>query len=72
MAHSRLSPLHAVLEESSNKDGLASSKGESSDFPIPMVCNMVTSANPIVTTPTPEETLVLQTTPVVPQRAAIL
>jgi hypothetical protein len=41
--------------------------GESSDFPIPRECNMVTSAIPIATMPPPEETLTLQTIPAVQQ-----
>jgi hypothetical protein len=59
MAHSRSPSLHAILEESPNEDDSASSEGESSSSPIPRVCNVVTSAIPIVTTPSLEETLVL-------------
>jgi hypothetical protein len=40
-----------------------------SAFPIPWECNMVTSAISIVTTPPPEETLMLQTVLAEPQRA---
>jgi hypothetical protein len=71
MARSGLPSLHAILEESPSEDDLASNEGESSDFPIPRACNVVTSAMPIATTSSPEETPVFQTIPVVPQRTAI-
>jgi hypothetical protein len=58
--------LHAILEELPNEDDLASSEGESSNFPIPMACNIVTSVAPVATTPPPKETPSLQTIPVVP------
>jgi hypothetical protein len=47
MAHSGSPSLHAILEESPNEDDLASSEGESSSFPIPRACNVVTSATPL-------------------------
>jgi hypothetical protein len=59
MARSGSPSLHAILEESPNEDDSTSSEGESSSSPIPRVCNVVTSAIPIVTTPSLEETLVL-------------
>jgi hypothetical protein len=67
MARSGSPSLHAILEESPSGDNSASSEGESSGFPIPMACNVVTSATPITTTPLPEETPVHQTILEVPQ-----
>jgi hypothetical protein len=71
MVHSGSPSLHAILEESSNKDDLASSDGESSVFPILWECNVVSSAIPIVTTPLSEETPTLRTIPAVPQWTAV-
>jgi hypothetical protein len=71
MARSRSPSLHAILEESPSEDDLTSSEGESSGSPIPTMCNMVTSATPIATTPLPEETPSHQTIPVVPQQVTI-
>jgi hypothetical protein len=51
--------LHPILEESPSEDDSASSDGGSSGFPIPRVCNMVTTAIPIATMPPLEETPVL-------------
>jgi hypothetical protein len=65
MVHSRLPLLHAILEELPSEDDSTSSDGESSGFPIPWECNVVTSTTPILTMPPPEETPVLQTIPVV-------
>jgi hypothetical protein len=72
MAHNRSPSLHVILEESPSEDDLASSEGESSDSPIPMACNMVTSATPITSTPQPKETSVHQTIPAVLQRVTNL
>jgi hypothetical protein len=66
MVRSGSPSLHGILEESPSEDDSTSSDGGSSDSPIPQVCNMVTLAIPIVTTPPPEETPMLQTTPAVP------
>jgi hypothetical protein len=52
-------------------DDSAMSEGESSDFPVPRVCNVVTSAIPIATMPPSGESLMLKTIPVVPQQTAI-
>jgi hypothetical protein len=71
MARSGSPSLHAILEESPSEDDSASSEGESSGFHVPRVCNVVTCAIPIVTTPPLEETLVFQTIPTVPQGTAI-
>jgi hypothetical protein len=67
MVRSGSPSLHAILEELASEDDSASSDGRSSDFPISQECNVVTSAIPIATTPSLEETPVLQTIPVVPQ-----
>jgi hypothetical protein len=56
MARSGSPSLHAIHEKSPSKDDSALSDGESSGFPIPWECNVVTSAIPIATTPPPEET----------------
>jgi hypothetical protein len=42
MARSGSLSLHAILEESPNVDDSHSSEGESSGFPIPRACNLVT------------------------------
>jgi hypothetical protein len=67
MAHSGSPSLHAILKESPSEDDSTLINGESSDFPIPRECNMVTSAIPIATMPPPEETPTLQTIPAVQQ-----
>jgi hypothetical protein len=54
MARSESPSLHAILEELPNEDDSTSSDGESSSFPIPRECNVVTSAIPIATTPPPQ------------------
>jgi hypothetical protein len=59
MVCSKSPSLHGILEESVSEDDSASSDGGSSSFPIPRECNVVTSAIPIATTPSSEETLVL-------------
>jgi hypothetical protein len=71
MVHSGLPSLHAILEESTSEDDSVSSDGGSSSFPIPQDCNVVTPAVPIMTTPSLEETPVLQTMPAVQQRIVI-
>jgi hypothetical protein len=71
MACSRSPSLHAILKKSPSEDDSARSEGESSGFPIPMVCNVVTSATPIATTPPLEDTPSHQTIPVMTQRIAI-
>jgi hypothetical protein len=63
--------LHAIFEESASEDDSASSDGESFSFPIPWDCNVVTSAIPIMTTPPPEGTPVLQTILAVQQWTAV-
>jgi hypothetical protein len=67
MVRSGSPSLHDILKESSSEDDSTSSDRESSDFPIPRECNVVTSIIPIATTSLPEETLTLQTIPTVPQ-----
>jgi hypothetical protein len=59
MACSRSSLLHAILEDSPSEDNSTFSEGESFSFPIPKMCNVVTSSIPIVTMPPPEETSTL-------------
>jgi hypothetical protein len=59
MASSRSPSLYAMLEESPSEDNLSSSDGESSGFPIPQGCNVVTSTIPIISVPPSEETLML-------------
>jgi hypothetical protein len=49
MVHSRLSSLHAILEESTDEDNIVSSGRANSDFPISQGCNMVTPIVPITT-----------------------
>jgi hypothetical protein len=71
MVHSGSPSLHAILEELASEDDSTSSDGGSSGFPIPWECNMVTSAIPIVTTPSRKETLELYTIPAVPQRTPL-
>jgi hypothetical protein len=71
LVHSGSPSLHTILEESLSVDNLTSSDGGSSGFPIPQDCNVVTSVIPIVTTPLSKATLMLQTIPTVPQRAAV-
>jgi hypothetical protein len=66
MARSGSPSPHAILEESSNEDDLASSEGESSGFPLLMVCNVVIYIIPIVTMSPPEETSMSQTIPARP------
>jgi hypothetical protein len=56
MAHNGSPSLHAILKEWPSEDDSASSEGESFCFPIPWACNVVTSAVPIVTMPSPVET----------------
>jgi hypothetical protein len=65
MDHNRSLSLHAILEESLSEHDSASSEEESSDFPIPKVCNAVISAIPIARTPPPEETPTPQIVPAV-------
>jgi hypothetical protein len=71
MARSGSPSLYAILEESPSEDDSALREGESSGFPIPRKCNMMTSAIPIVTMPPLEETPTFQTILAVPQRTAI-
>jgi hypothetical protein len=55
MTHSGTPSLHAILEESPSEDDSSLSK-ESSNSPLPSMCNKVTSAAPIMTMPPLEET----------------
>jgi hypothetical protein len=52
MVHSGSPSLHAILEELAREDDLISSDRESSNFPIPWDCNVVTPVIPVVTTTT--------------------
>jgi hypothetical protein len=63
MTRSGSPSLHAILEELSSEDDLVSSKGESSSSPLPIACNTVMVATPVMTTPPLEETRVFQTAP---------
>jgi hypothetical protein len=65
MVHSGLPSLHTALKESSDKDGAASGAGGSSESPNHRGCNVVTSTNPITATPAAENTLALQTIPMI-------
>jgi hypothetical protein len=66
MVHTRSSPLHTILKESTDEDDTTSSGGGSSSFPISRGCNMVTPTVPIRTTPPSEGTLVPLTILTVP------
>jgi hypothetical protein len=63
MTHSRSPSLHAILEELPDEDDLASSEGESFGSPLLRVCNMMRPTTPLTPTPSMEETLMFQTTP---------
>jgi hypothetical protein len=65
MVHNWLSSLRTTLGESFDEDDATSGAGGSLGSPGPRGCNMVTSMDPIVTTPVPESTLVLQPIPTV-------
>jgi hypothetical protein len=54
-------PLCATLGESSNENGAASGTAGSLGSPGPRGCNVVTSTDPIITTPVKEITPALQT-----------
>jgi hypothetical protein len=71
MVHSGSPSVHTIIEESTSEDDSASSDDESSCFPIPRDCIVVTPAIPITTTPPPEETSALQTKPVVLQPTTV-
>jgi hypothetical protein len=71
VAHSGLPSLHAILEDSASEDDSTSNEGESSGFPIPQGCNMVTTAIPIMTTPPQGGALAPLTIPTVPQWTAV-
>jgi hypothetical protein len=71
MAHNGSPSLHAILKELPSEDGSTSSEGESSGSLIPMMCNVVTSATPIATTPLPKETPVHQTIPAALRKVTI-
>jgi hypothetical protein len=68
MVHRGSLLLHAILEESLSGEDLALSNGVYSGFAIPRECNVVTSAIPIMTMPSLEETPMLHTKPVIPQQ----
>jgi hypothetical protein len=71
MAHSGSPSLHAILEESTGEDDLASSEAGSSSFPISWGCNVVTPTIPIVTTSPSKGTPVPLTTPTVPLQTIV-
>jgi hypothetical protein len=70
MDHSGSPSLHAILEESPSEDDLVSSEGESYGSPLLRACNMVLSTIRIVTMPSPEKILMLQTVTTKPQWTA--
>jgi hypothetical protein len=63
MVHSGTPSLQTTLEETSDEDGAALGTGGSSGSPDPQGCNVATPADPITTTPAPEDTPALQTIP---------
>jgi hypothetical protein len=56
MVHSGSLSLHTILEESSDEGDTTLGGGESSSYPGPRGCNVVTPTVPISTTPLPEGT----------------
>jgi hypothetical protein len=61
MVHNGLPLLCATLRESSDEDDTTSSTGGSLGSLGPRGCNVVTSTDPIITPPAPDNSLVLQT-----------
>jgi hypothetical protein len=72
MVHNNSPSLHKVLEESSDEGDTTSGGGGALDYLALEGCNVVTPTVPITTTPPPENTLALLTTPTVPLWTAAL